>query len=344
MAVRIVDLLEMIEIDEDQRELVVVTLRTVNFCFENEAHVTGVVETGAIVGDGQLVNAFHVTGVFERDGGEVGKSFEQLEVAIVKSFRAEAIDQFDHAEASVTKFYGNGDDRLRLGFRLFVHLAEKARVLGSVRHDHGFSVLSHPSGDSLPDLNANIFQRLRSLADRQLEVEFLFGLIQQEQRPVVRAQKLVYFLHDGAKNLVELQRRRQRLPQLLEDRNLARFTLYGEHRGIAAAFHGRKLLYFVHARLVPALKSLKASPLPPRQTTPRARFVAGPRIFASIGASQKRVQESRGTGVAILPSAGTGRTGGRIYRRQFSERKNCAGLRARPGSRKACRGWRVCWA
>src|SRR5208282_6884464 len=66
--------------------------------------------------------------------------------------------------------------------------------------------------------------------------------------------------------------------------------------------HGWKLLDFVHARLVPGLKVFQASLKPPRQTTPRARFGAGPRIFASIGACQKGVQESRGTGVAILPS------------------------------------------
>src|SRR5580692_3729599 len=341
MAVGVVHLFEMIQIDEDQRKLVVVALRTVDFRFENETHVPGVVKTGAIVRDGELVNTLHVPGILERDGGKVGESFEQLEIAIVKSLGAETIDQLDDAETGVAEFDGNGDDRLRFRFRLFVHLAEKARVLGSVRDDHGFSVLRHPAGDSLPDLDAYIFQSLGSLADCQLEVEFLFRFIQEEQRPVVRAQKLVDFLHDGAENLVELQRRGERLPQLLEDGDFARFTLFGGHRGIAAAFHGRKLLYFVHARLVPAPKILKASPLPPRQTTPRARFGAGPRIFASKGASQKGVQESRGTGVAILPSAGTGRTGARICRRLLSEQRNCARLRARPGNRKACRGWRV---
>src|SRR5580704_5933278 len=157
MAVGIVDLLEMVQVDEHQRKLVVVPLRTIDFRFENETHVPGVIKTGAIVRDGQLVNSFHVPCVFERDGGKIGKSLEQLKVAIVKSFRTEAIDQLDDTEAGVAEFYWNSDDRLRLGFRLFVHLAEKARVLGSVRDDYGLSVLRHPARDSLPNLYANVF-------------------------------------------------------------------------------------------------------------------------------------------------------------------------------------------
>src|SRR5580700_7367485 len=107
MAVSVIHLLEMVQVDEHQRKLVVVPLRTVNFRFEDEAHVPRVVKAGAVVRDGQLVNSFHVPGVFERDGGKVGKSFEQLEVAIVKSFGAEAIDQLDDAEAGVAEFDGN---------------------------------------------------------------------------------------------------------------------------------------------------------------------------------------------------------------------------------------------
>jgi len=48
--------------------------------------------------------------------------------------------------------------------------------------------------------------------------------------------------------LIELQRRCERLPQFLEDGNLALFPLLGRHRRIAAAFDGWKLLYFLHAR------------------------------------------------------------------------------------------------
>src|SRR5580704_18436865 len=104
MSVCIVHLLEMIKIDEYQRELIIVALRAVDFRLEDEAHVPGVVQTGAIVGDGQLVNSFHVPGIFECDGCKVGKSFEKLEVALVKTLWAEAIDQLDDPQAGVAEF------------------------------------------------------------------------------------------------------------------------------------------------------------------------------------------------------------------------------------------------
>src|SRR5580700_5646197 len=258
MAVGVVHLLEMIEIDEHQRELIIVALRTVNFRLEDEAHVAGVVETRAIVGDGQFVNSLHVPGIFERDGRKVGKSFEKLEVALVKTFWAEAIDQLNDSEASVAEFNRDGNDRLRFGLGLLVYLREETSVFRSVRHHHGLAVLRHPAGNSLAHLNAYVFERLGSFAYGQFEVEFLFGFIEQQKRPVIRAQKLVNFLHDGAKNLVKLQRRGQRLPQLLEDGDFARFALLGGNRGIAAAFHGWKLFDFVHARLIPGFRVLQA--------------------------------------------------------------------------------------
>ena len=100
---------------------------------------------GAIVGDGQLVNAFYVPRILQRDGGKVGKRFEQFQVAWIEAFRTDAIDQFDDAEAGVAKFNRHGDDGLRFRFRLFVDLGEEARVFGGVRNDYGFAVLARPS-------------------------------------------------------------------------------------------------------------------------------------------------------------------------------------------------------
>jgi len=52
-------------------------------------------------------------------------------------------------------------------------------------------VLRHPTGYSLPHLDAHVFQRLRGFAYRQFEVQLLRGFVEQQQRPVVRAQELV---------------------------------------------------------------------------------------------------------------------------------------------------------
>jgi len=108
-------------------------------------------------------------------------------------------------------------------------------------------VLRHPPGDSLPHLHAHIFQRLRSLADRQLKIQFLLRFIEQQQRPVVRAQKFVNFLHDGAQHLVELQGRGKSLAQFLEHGDFSRFAFLRGQTRIPAAVHSRELFDFLNA-------------------------------------------------------------------------------------------------
>ncbi|HWY78024.1 MAG TPA: hypothetical protein VN281_20585 [Verrucomicrobiae bacterium] len=190
-----------------------------------------------------------MAGVFEGDGGEIGQRFEQLQIARIKTVGTDAIDQLDYAETSVAKLDGNRDDRLRLHLGFFVDLAKEACVFGSIRDDHGLAMLRNPSGDALPDLDANIFESLRGLAHRQFKIKFLRGLIEKQQRPVIRPQKLVDFFHDGAENLIELQRGRQRLAKFLKDRDFAGFSLFVGNRRVAAAFHGGELFDFLHVRL-----------------------------------------------------------------------------------------------
>src|SRR6266705_2903965 len=126
-----------------------------------------------------------------------------------------------------------------------------------------FSSTFEKNRDSLPHLDAHVLQRLRCFSHGQFKIQFLFSFIQQQQRPIVRAQKLIDLLHNRAENLIELQGGRQCLPQLLEDGDLPLFPLPGGHREIAAALHGRKLLYFFHVWLNPVLYILTALPSSP---------------------------------------------------------------------------------
>jgi len=86
MAMRVVNALEVVEIDEHQGEFVPVTLRTVNFRFEDEVHVPRIIETGAVVGDGQLVDALDVPRIFKGDRSKIRQSLEQRQVALLKAF------------------------------------------------------------------------------------------------------------------------------------------------------------------------------------------------------------------------------------------------------------------
>ena len=129
-----------------------------------------------------------------------------------------------------------------------VDLGEKPRVLAHVGHDHGFIVLRHPAGDSLPHLDADILERLRALSDRQLEVQLLLDFVDQQQRPGVRTQELVDFFHDGSQDLIELQGGGEGLAKFVEYRDFARFALFSPNRGAATPLDTAKILSRGHLK------------------------------------------------------------------------------------------------
>src|SRR6202030_4708445 len=102
MPVSIIHILEMIEVDEDQRELECIAMRAVNFGVEHEIQVAGVVQRGAVVCDRQLVNPLHMPRVFDGDGRIVCERFQKYQVTFAESLRTHTIDQFDDAYAMST--------------------------------------------------------------------------------------------------------------------------------------------------------------------------------------------------------------------------------------------------
>src|SRR2546430_12136859 len=78
--VRIVHLLEMVQVDENNREFVVVALGTVDLRLEDEAHVPRIIKRRTVVGDGQLVNFLYVPRVLSSNCRKGSKRFEQLQV------------------------------------------------------------------------------------------------------------------------------------------------------------------------------------------------------------------------------------------------------------------------
>src|SRR5271156_7074548 len=142
---RVVYAFEMIEVNEDQGELEGVTVRAVDFCVQHEIQMARVVEAGAIVGDGEFVDALNVARVFDGDGGVIGQGFEQREVAGAETFWADAIDQFDDAEALIAEAHWDSDDAARFHFCFGVYLSEETRILGGVSHYYCFAGLRDPA-------------------------------------------------------------------------------------------------------------------------------------------------------------------------------------------------------
>ena len=72
VAVVVVDLLEVVEVNENNGEFVFVAGGTVDFRIEDKVEVAGVVKRRAVVRNRQFVNPLDVAGIFERDGRVVG--------------------------------------------------------------------------------------------------------------------------------------------------------------------------------------------------------------------------------------------------------------------------------
>ena len=249
MAVRVVDIFEVVEVDKNQRKFVVVALRPVDLRFQHEIQVPRVVKSGAVIRDGQLVNALHVARILHGDGREIRQHFKQRQVALTESVRAHAIDQLDDSQRAVSKTHRHRHDRPRLHLRFFIYLGKEARILAGVGNDHYFTGLRHPSGNSLPQLDADIFERRAGLTRSNLEIQFLLGFVHQQQRPGIGVQKLFDLLHDGAEDLVQLERRSEGLAKLVENRHLAQPARIGLHvsdDGIAPAFYPGKIFVFLH--------------------------------------------------------------------------------------------------
>src|SRR5689334_15257575 len=111
MAMGIVDGLKVIEIEEHERELIAVSLGTVDFSFKNRVQVPSVVKAGAIIGNGQFMDALHVPRIFEGNRCKIRQSLEQGQVSLVKSFTIDAVNQLDNAQTLISKKHWNGDDR-----------------------------------------------------------------------------------------------------------------------------------------------------------------------------------------------------------------------------------------
>src|SRR5689334_20133909 len=202
----VIHALEVIEIDEDYRELVAIAMGAVNLRVEHEIKMARIIERGAIVRDREFMDALHVPGVFDGNRRIIRERFKQRQLTRAEALIAHAVDQLNHAETLVAEADWNGDNRTGAHFRLLVHLREETRVLSRIGHDNDFAGLSHPAGNSLPNLYAQILQRIRTFTGGDFKIKFIFLSVHQKKRPGVGPKHFIDFFHNGAEDLVELKR------------------------------------------------------------------------------------------------------------------------------------------
>ena len=96
MSVGIVDRLEVVEVDEDDAEFVVETMRAIDLGFERLIQMASVVQAGAIVGDRELLDFLNSSGILDSDRGIVAQRVEEEHLVIGKALHG-AVDELDHA-------------------------------------------------------------------------------------------------------------------------------------------------------------------------------------------------------------------------------------------------------
>ena len=121
---------------------------------------------------------------------------------------------------------GQANDGARFPFRGFVNAFGEARVFGNIGNDLNLAVLRDPARDAFAHLEAQVLDRLRSFPDGDGEIEFVALLVHHEQGPGVRAEELSHLLHDRLQDRVELQRRRQRFRDVVEDAELLQLLAF----------------------------------------------------------------------------------------------------------------------
>src|SRR5579863_4869013 len=97
MAVRVIDRFEVIEIDEQNAELVSETRRAVNLGLKRLVEMARVVESSAVVGDGQFLDLLDPARILDGDGCVVAERLEEEKLRL-RELRHVHVDQLNDAQ------------------------------------------------------------------------------------------------------------------------------------------------------------------------------------------------------------------------------------------------------
>ena len=97
VAVIVIDQLEAVEVEEEDAELVAEAVGAIDLGLDGAVEMARVVESGAVVGDGQFLDLLDGAGVVNGDGGIVGQGLEEHELIAAEGGHID-VDELDDAE------------------------------------------------------------------------------------------------------------------------------------------------------------------------------------------------------------------------------------------------------
>ena len=148
MAVGVIDVLEMIEIDEDHAEFVFEAGRAIDFRLQRLVQVPRIVEAGAVIGDGQLLDLLDGAGVVDGDGGIIAERLQKEHFGVAEIIE-HAIDQLDDAQGAVLGAQRYAHYRAGLPLGHFINTLGKSWIGVNVGDNQRFPVLRYPTGNAL---------------------------------------------------------------------------------------------------------------------------------------------------------------------------------------------------
>jgi len=220
MSVGIVDQLEVVQIDEGQAEGLALLEAVGQLPAQHAVEMAYVVEAGGVVGDGELLDAGHVAGVLNGDGGMVGENVQQGDGVVSEMIGARIVD-FDHAVGAFASAQGQSDDRADDGRYSRSGMVE-SWIVRCFGNNQGFAVLHDPAGDAFADFDEQIPQRILLAPGSNGIVQLLRLLVEHQQGPQLRAHGVLHVFEDGAQNRIQIEARGQRAGELVEHKKIGK--------------------------------------------------------------------------------------------------------------------------
>ena len=145
VAVAVVDLLEVVEVEEEDAELVAEAGGAVDLGLDGVVEVARVVKSGAVIGDGEFLDLFDGAGVVDGDGGVVGQGLQEHELIVAEAGHID-VDELDDAEDFVLGGERDAEDGAGLAAGQLVDAGGETLVLGDIGDDEGLPCwATHPA-------------------------------------------------------------------------------------------------------------------------------------------------------------------------------------------------------
>ena len=96
--VGVIDAFKVIEIEKDHRQFVPVAAGPLHLVIAQRLEMTRIIETGQVIGNGQVADLLMQTGIFDGDGGKISNCGQNSLILLGKLALSDTVKQLDHAD------------------------------------------------------------------------------------------------------------------------------------------------------------------------------------------------------------------------------------------------------